>query len=263
MALFSITLEEVSHFAMSVVDRFIDWANAELGHYDRAMEYIRSRGVSQNQINRHRLGYVSGCYHADVSLDPDHVQESCSCDSCRLNKWSASYESGSMNVGARITNSVVLPLTSYSGVTVGFQIRSLDEHAYDSFMLARRPEGYFFGIAANLDYIWASKEVTLFEGSFDQLVFERLVSRNSLALTTSAMGAAQIRFLRRFVRIVNMCLDSDKAGRDGTRKTAHVLGGLHVRDVRFPTWKDPSKFWQQVGDDRFASHFKEEMRNLV
>lgn len=255
--------EEVWPSAMSVVDRFVDWAHSELEHNRKAVEYLLGRGVSENQMDRHRLGYVSGNYHADSSLDPDHVQDRCGCDSCRLNKWSSSYGKNGPTIGARITDSIVLPLTSYSGVTVGFQLRSLAEHAYDSFMLARRPEGYFFGTAANIDYIWASKEVTLFEGSFDQLVFERLVSRNALALTTSAMSSAQVRFLKRFVLTVNMCLDSDKAGRDGTAKAATVLSDVYVRDLRFPRWKDPSKFWEKVGDDKFAAHFKEAMRNLI
>jgi DNA primase len=182
-------------------------------------------------------------------------------------KWSSSYENHDRIVGARVVGNIVLPLTSYSGTSVGFQVRSIREKAYDSFTIKRRPEGYFFGIAPNVGRVWSTKEVTLVEGPFDQLIYERLVDRNVVALTTSVIGKLQTRFLYRFVRTVNMCLDVDAAGRDGVKRARDRLDGLNVRDIRCPVIrtgdKDLSDFWKAVGDDRVTSFFKKKMKELI
>lgn len=257
---------------MSIVDEFIDWAHVSLLECDHVQEYLAGRGVSESQWKRHRIGYVVGEYCPDAARDHNHDLRTCSerermCDGCRFVRWSSSYADGQQTVGARIVGSIVLPLTSYSGTSVGFQIRFLKERSFDSFTVKRRPEGYFFGIAPNMEAIWATREVTLVEGPFDQLVFERLVGRNVIALTTSAIGTSQIRFLRRFVRTVNVCLDADVPGRDGTRKAMKRLRDLNVRDLRCPSIrkgdKDPSDFWKAGGDERFASFFRERMRELI
>jgi len=257
---------------MSVTDEFIDWAHEGLFQSEEAQSYLTGRGVSEDQWRRHRIGYVIGDFHPDSSKDPDHDPSGClkqggACDSCRLVKWSSSYEERQQIIGARIVGFIVLPLTSYSGASVGFQVRSIREKVFDSFTIKRRPEGYFFGIAPNMEHIWSTREVSLVEGPFDQLIFERLVARNVLALTTSVIGRLQSRFLQRFTSNVNMCLDADAPGRDGTRKAAQRLEGVNVRDIRCPVVrdgdKDPSDFWKAVGDKKFSEVFKRKMRELI
>lgn len=260
---------------MKLIDDFLDWAHAGLMASDEAQAYLRGRGASEDQWRRHRLGYVAGDYDVDSSADPGHDPERCSdydkkhvwCDSCRLRSWSSTWErteEGAPKVqlpGRRIAGSVVLPLTSYSGQAVGFQVRSVREKSYDTFALRRRPEGYFFGIGPNVGEVWASGSAWLVEGPFDQLVVERLVSPTALALTTAGVSTLQLRFLRRFVRRIYLCLDMDKAGRDGVRSFISRHGdGFEVLDVsyRHPIHKvkDANDLWKKLGDSKFAAHIR-------
>lgn len=258
---------------MSFLDHFIDWAHMGLLENQEALEYLSGRGVSTSQLAKHRIGYVSGEYHVDPTLDPAHNQNICGdrekkgqrCDSCRYLNWSSIWEGEegqfkTRQIGRRILGCVVFPLTSYSGTFVGFQVRSIKEKSYDTFVLKRRPEGYFFGLAPNLQSIWSSREVFLVEGPTDHLVFERLVSNNVLALTTSSVGQMHFRFLRRFVDVINSCLDQDPAGRTGFRALLESTSSdLLVRDVKYPRLvtgdKDLGDFWKRAGDVAFANHF--------
>ena len=98
----------------------------------------------------------------------------------------------------------------------------------------------------------------------DQLVFERLAYSNVIALTTSAVGKDQARFLRRFVDRVNLCLDDDQGGRKGIRSFFkwQLKDFKDVRDVRYPLVrpgdKDLGDFWKRVGDDQFSAYFREQ-----
>jgi DNA primase len=113
-----------------------------------------------------------------------------------------------------------------------------------------------------MDAIWSSKEAWLVEGPPDQLVLERLVAPNVIALTTSAIGKLQVLFLRRFVRTVNLCLDMDAGGRKGVRSFFKFNAkDFDIRDVKYPRIKpkdtDLGDFWKRVGDEAFKSYFRE------
>jgi len=259
------------------VEQFIEWANGHLENSERAQEYLLGRGISKEQWSKHKLGFVGGEFDVDPTHDQGH-NEVCSdwekkhlwCDSCHYRNWSAVWEApeeGSKktrHVGRRITGGVVFPLTSYSGKAVGFQIRSLDRKEYDTFALKRRPEGYFFGIGPNMESIWSSREVVLVEGPGDQLIMERLIRPDVLALTTAGAGTFQVRFLKRFVRRIYLCLDLDSAGRKGAQSFIHQHGfDFDIVDVKYGipgAGKDAGDIWKKIGDDKFRRHFKEIMR---
>lgn len=258
---------------MSFLNSFLDWSHASLLENEEAQEYFRSRGVSSNQWERHKLGYIPVDFSVDPHLDKGHndlcgkrEKKGSWCDSCRYANWSASWIKSENGVkipvqGRRIVGNIVLPLTNYAGGIVGFQIRSITGKSYDTFVLKHRPEGYFFGIAQSMQQIWTSHEVWIVEGPFDQLILERLVTNNVIAITTSAPGKEQTRFLRRFVRTVNSCLDRDTAGRKGFRSFVKWNSDhFTIRDIEYPRVntkdKDLGDFWKSVGDDRFQSHFK-------
>lgn len=262
---------------MGFVDDFISWAHRGLEESDEAQTYLLGRGVSREQWSKHSLGFTGGDFSVDSSSDPRH-NLSCGdkpkkhlwCDSCRYNRWSSEWEEEEgtsrwkQTVGRRIAGGVVFPLTNYAGQTVGFQIRSLERKSYDTFAVSRRPEGYSFGIGPNMDAIWSSREVWLVEGPTDQLILERLVVPNVVAITTSAISKLQALFLQRFVRTVNLCLDMDAAGRKGVRSFfKYNVGDFDIRDVKYPRIApkdtDLGDFWKRVGDDRFTEYFQDKV----
>lgn len=259
---------------MGFVDHFVEWAHANLSESDEARSFLLGRGVSEDQWERHQIGFVAGDFGVDPSLDPGH-NSSCGerfkkgewCDSCRYAHWSAEWiepedEPKHPVMGRRIVGSVVLPLTNYAGSRVGFQTRKLGEKAYDTFLLRHRPEGYFFGVAQSIESIWSRREAWMVEGPFDHLILERLVAPNVVGLTTSSPSRAQTLFLARFAETVNSCLDMDAAGRKGFRSFfKYNYGKFAIRDVDYPRVrskdKDLGDFWKAVGDDAFRRYFRE------
>jgi DNA primase len=263
------------------IDAFLDWAYHGLMESEEAKNYLQGRGVSESQMFEHRLGYVAEDYAVDSSLDNGHGPQ-CSdrdkkhswCDSCHFMSWSSTWEAEEENApkvqryGRRIRGSVVFPLTSYSGVHVGFQIRHLDRKEYDTFALRRRPEGFFFCNPSNIASVFSSKTAILVEGPGDHQICERLIAPNILGLTTSGTSKHQLRFLRRFARRVILVLDMDEAGRKGVQAFTDRYGNeFEVLSVKYPCLqpkdKDPGDFWKRVGDDRFRAHFKRVLAGVI
>lgn len=256
------------------LDHFLDWAHQGLLESEEAQSYLLGRGVSRDQWSRHKLGYVAGEYDVDCSIDPGH-NSSCSdyekrnlwCDSCRYRSWSSTWEENedggrkTQHVGRSIVGGVVFPLTTYSGQCIGFQTRSIREKAYNTFAISRRPEGYFFGIGPNMNAIWESKSIWMVEGPGDQLIIERLIAPNVVALTTAGTSASQFKFLRRFVRKIYLCLDLDVTGRKATRDFIDRNSDyFDICSVKYPSFKDkdkdPGDLWKSVGDVPYKRHFQ-------
>ena len=256
---------------MYFLEAFLEWASSCLENSDEAQSYLLGRGVSAEQIRRHRIGFVGGDFFPEVASDPKH-SESCKekdgpfCESCRFMRWSTKWtreEEGGPKIpiiGRRIVGSIVFPLTTYSGCLVGIQIRSIAEKNYDTFLIRRRPEGFFFGAAVAMPIIWVKKEVFLVEGPFDYLTFERLAAPNVLGLTNSSPGKDRTKIIQRFASTVNMCLDLDAAGRKGFRSffNYNYSPNLFIRDFKLPNirnCKDLNEAWRKVGDDGIRSWF--------
>lgn len=259
---------------MMDVNRFIEWAHACLLDSEEAQEYLLSRGVSPDQWERHNIGFTNGVFHPDPKDDIKH-NSNCGdkdykgewCDTCRYIRWSTKWKKENEDdskkvpvIGGNIINSIVLPLTTYSGLNIGFQVRSIHEKSYATYCLSRRPEGYFFGVSSSIHSIWSKKSVILTEGPFDHLLIDRLVSNNVLAITTSSPGKTQVNFIRRFADVIYCCLDNDKAGREGFEAISEYLKEKHIIKLNFPKLKDNDKdvgdFWKRVGDNKFREHFK-------
>ncbi len=259
---------------MSFLNRFLERSYDHLLDDDDAQAFLRGRGISAEQWEKHSLGYVGGFFDVSPEEDVNHNSD-CGdkekkhnwCDICRFRRWSSSWVEvegqplKEQRVCGRISGGAVFPLTSYSGSVVGFQVRSIREKSYDTFLLKDRPEGYFFGASAAIESIWQTGEVTLVEGAPDALLYDRLVGPNVLAITTSAVSKLQSRFLKRFVKKVNLCLDLDKAGREGVASFVQYLGPhFSINDIKYkhPSFpcKDFGDIWKKVGDDKFSNFMK-------
>lgn len=250
------------------LNNLVDWAHDSLLENENAIEYLRSRGSSEVQWRRHLIGFISGLFEPDSSLDKNHGDpcfdsddKKLWCDTCKFKKWSSlwSDEEKRNVVGGRILDSILYPLTSYSGQIVGVQIRAIKEKRYDTFMRSYRPESYFFGLKPNVDKIWSRGSVILVEGPSDLLSLERFTDIPVLALTTNSTNDAQTRFLKMFAKNVMLCLDTDKAGKEGSHKILDKLGNslsVSILDYSKPgiKAKDINELWQMLGDEKFSNH---------
>lgn len=256
------------------LSHFIEWAHSGLLKTEEAQFYLSKRGVSESQWGKHQLGFIHSNYEPNVKEDSKHNvncnnldKENLWCDSCKFIKWSSSWENIDGNrvkvSGARIVGGIVLPLTTYSGKITGFQVRSIKEKSYDTFVLSKRPEAYFFGLGSNVNNIWKSKSICLVEGPFDQLILERLASNNVVALTTNALNIQQTKFLERFVDNIYFCLDMDKPGRFGVKKfiNSDNFEKFRVVNVKLPReFKDSGEFWGSVGDKKFSEYMRKQIQ---
>jgi hypothetical protein len=213
-------------------------------------ETLCLRGVSDEQIDMYRIGYVGGDLPDSIGYPADFM------------KWWRGHQD-------KVTQSYFLPLTNWLGEVRGFQLRPVDREnkQYMDFFLDRA-EPVLFGLREAAQAVWDTREVIIVEGAFDHLPVQR-AAPNVISTLTANVSAPLVRSLKRFVDKVHVFYDNDKPGRDATEK----FDLYHKSDFDINAWgypigvklsngklvKDPGDLWEAWGDVRLAAYIKTQM----
>ena len=200
---------------------------------DFAREALWDRGVSDEQIELYRIGYL------DVELidgiPMDFLKQ--------------------IKNGALLDKVFLLPLTTALGEVRGFQFRHVDRArgGYTDYFVDRR-EACLFGLGQAMRSIWDSRSVYLVEGAFDLFPIQR-ATPNVIATLTAYAPASLVKLLKRIVvEKVWVGYDMDEPGLKGRKQFAHnYKSSFKVYTVRYPKVegnfiKDPSELWEVWGD---------------
>lgn len=212
------------------------------GHLpDRVREALWARGVSDQQVDLFKIGWLPG------RLPEIEVPE-------EFRTWWAGHQ-------WRLTDTFVFPLTNSLGEILGLQFRSVDERrrGYLDY-IASKEEPVFFGLAQAMPSVWTTEQVWLVEGVFDLCPLQRHVS-NILSTLHAGVSKQLWRLLRRLVRKINLAYDTDATGAKVSYDIAREMGRhFEIKIVKFPRIpfkggfaKDPNNFWSVWGDAHLGS----------
>ncbi len=220
-----------------------------------AMNYLASRGISEDIINKYRIGYapqdgVNTCLflqqkgHSLKSMDDTGI---------------------SVMLGGNPTDKnrgrVIFPICNKDGRVVGYSARTLgktDEAKYvntsDTQIFHKSELLYNYHNAypsTRLDgYLY------IVEGFMDVIALEKIGISSAVALMGTALTKEHIALLRQVKVPVRICLDGDKAGLDATLKMSHLLereGISHQVVNRDGDTRDLDEILSEEGKDALIS----------
>lgn len=210
----------------------------------RALEYLRSRGVKSETIEKLGLGYSPASWDAlSIYLQkkgaPQHVVEKSGLVSLRENQ-SGSYD--------RFRNRLMFPIRDAQGRVIAFGGRALggDEPKYlNSPETALYTKGrHLFGLCDAKEEIRKRDSAVLVEGYMDfALPFQEGVC-NVVASLGTALTEQQVRLLGRYTRNISVNFDPDSAGVAAAKRSIDLLvaEGFRVSVVLLPDGEDPDSF---------------------
>lgn len=226
----------------------------------RAREYLTSRGVTTETVQKFRIGYAPDDFnHMRNALSPHFSEEVLR--SSGLFKWKEQADGSAGQLYAGFRKRIMFPIANEQGKTIAFTGRALDtqdEKGRDIAKYMNSPEGpvYTKGhVLFNLDK--ARQEIRnlgfalLVEGQMDCISVYMAGIRNVIATSGTAFTEAQVRLLSRFTpnKQVILNFDPDTAGRNAAEKAGAMLveEGFDVRIVLLEDGLDPDRFIRERG----------------
>ena len=151
---------------------------------------------------------------------------------------------------------LVIPIRDERGQVLAFTARTVRQDEQKKYINSPETPAYIkgrvvFGLDLARDEIARRGHAVLMEGQFDVITAHQFAVSNAVASSGTALTEEQVRLLKRFTDELLLVFDSDRAGREASRK-ASVLAAQHAmrtRVVAVPGAKDPDEFLRSAGPD--------------
>ncbi len=231
-----------------VLEAATNYFEKQLSASKTTLEYVHSRGVTDETIKKFRIGFASDEWRA---LRDALVKQGFKDDLIEKAGLTKKTEKGFYD---RFRNRVIFPITDASGRTIAFSGRALvsDEHTPKYLNSPETPvfkkSAALFGIQFAKTEIRKRNYTILVEGQFDLVLlhqhgFANAVASSGTAVTESDAGAPTLlSTLARFSNNLMLCFDGDKAGIAASVRTAKIAlpVGLDVKVAKLPLGLDPA-----------------------
>lgn len=217
----------------------------------QALAYLHDRGLSDDIINKFRLGYAPpGWNRLQSAFNKRGYNDSVLLDAglCRRNKD---------KVYDYFRDRVIFPISDGRGTVLGFGGRVMGD---EQPKYLNSSETQFFNkgkilFAFNQAYrsIREKKQVILVEGYMDVISAHNNGIYNVVASLGTAFTKQQAQLLMRQADDVVLAYDMDGAGRDAVRRAISIAQELdmNVRVLSIPEGKDPDDFIRKHGASEF------------
>ncbi|MDD3119984.1 MAG: DNA primase [Candidatus Gracilibacteria bacterium] len=194
-------------------------------HKDK-LEYLLKRGLSNETINKFKLGYAPQNDHLYKNLINKGFKEK------DIMESGVFVARGKDKFNGRI----VFPIANYMGNVVAFTGRVLD-NSLPKYL--NSPASKIFDKSSTLFGLHLAKQeiskkdfVIIVEGQMDTIALHQAGFTNTIAISGTALTKEQIKLLKRLTANIYLCLDNDNAGIDATCNTDKNNNSITVRDSK-------------------------------
>jgi len=224
----------------------------------RAYEYLRNRGLSDETIVKFGLGYSSNYgddlykYLSSLGYEDNILKES------------GLFNFTEKSVYDKFNNRVMFPIMDINNKVIGFGGRVMGdgEPKY-----LNSPETLLFDKSRNLYGMniartQRKKGFLLCEGYMDVISLHQAGFTNAVASLGTAFTNRQAMLIKRYEDDVYLTYDSDGAGVKAALRSIPILKdvGIRIKVISMRPYKDPDDFIKALGSDAFADRI-EKARN--
>ncbi|ADV47315.1 DNA primase [Nitratifractor salsuginis] len=231
--------------AKRVLELMQQFYTSQLDHQPQALEYLRSRGVTQSSIEDFGIGYVPGGEEVMAFLRSRSIPLPLAAEAGIV----AQGERGEFY--ARLNRRVTFPIYSPAGALVGFGGRTLGDHPakYINSPQTRlfNKSRLLYGYHRAKEHIYHQKELIVCEGYLDVIMLHQAGFRTAVATLGTALTAEHLPLLRKGEPAITLAYDGDSAGVAAALKAARLLAphGFEGSVVLFPGGQDPADMVHQ------------------
>ncbi len=218
-----------------------------------ARQYLHGRGLEEKTLSEFRVGYAPSAW--DRMLMASRSAGFSDEDLLAVGLVQRS-KTRPGSVYDRFRERIMFPLADARGRVLGFGARAMRDNQQPKYLNTSDGEIYhkgrqLFGLDLARSAAARSGRAILVEGYTDVLALHQAGLRNAVGIMGTALTEEQVRELERNVRVLELCLDADRAGQDAMLRAARIVAGrkLELRVVPMPEGADPADLVLSEGAD--------------
>lgn len=230
-----------------VLDHATEFFEGKLQTSGEALQYVLSRGITQETIRDFRIGFAPESWHqletylGSKGVSIEHAEKSGMI--VRKNEGNGFYD--------RFRGRIMFPIANSTGAIIGFSGRILPSLAKekDVAKYVNSPETdlykkskVLFGYDKAKRAIADQNACIIVEGQMDLCMAHQAGTKNAVAVSGTALTFEHLRLIQRFTNTLIFCLDSDKAGIQALKRSAELAFAMHMEVKVIPLLhsKDPA-----------------------
>lgn len=245
---------EAAQDLVEVMQTAANFYKAQLKASERAISYLKKRGLSGEIAARYGLGYAPDGWQGLEAVFPDYQSRSLTeAGLVILNDEGRRYD--------RFRDRVMFPIHNQRGAIIGFGGRVIDQgepkylNSPETPLFEKGRELY--GLFQARGAIRDAGRVVVVEGYMDVVALAQYGIGYAVATLGTATTPWQVQKLLRQTDNVVYCFDGDGAGRRAAWRAlenslAQLQDGKQVRFLFLPPEHDPDTFVRENGKDAFA-----------
>ena len=217
-----------------------------------AREYLKTRGVNKDSIEKFVIGYAPESNKlfesAKKKYDPNLIIKSGLVGVSEKNR----------TLYDNLRGRVVFPVFNLQGDVIAFGGRALDSRKEPVYL--NTPDTVMYNKSKSLYGLYQARhslnksgEAIILEGYFDVLMLHQNGIENAVAPLGTALTQEHLRQLKRFVETLVLVFDSDRAGQQAAIRSGDLCfdSDMNSRIVSLPEEVDPDEFVLKHGKDKF------------
>ena len=206
-----------------------------------ALEYLKSRGVTDESIESFGIGYAPNSWE---SLTKVLLKRNFTISEIIEVGLAVSSRNGGYD---RFRGRITFPLIDSKDKLRGFSGRVLYLAEPKYINSPQTPifdkSEYLFGINLAKAEIRAKKEAVLVEGEMDVIMSHQAGFRNVVASKGTALTEGQVNLIKKFTENLSLCFDMDIAGDSASRRGIEIAekAGLNIKVIELTSGKDAAE----------------------
>lgn len=243
----------------AVMEKAMSFYRGELKKSPRAIEYLKTRGLTGDIAARYRIGYAPDDWQALRFVFPNYEDRA-------LAEVGLLVQNDEGKRYDRFRDRIMFPILNARGAVIGFGGRILDKgepkylNSPETALFEKGRELY--GLPQARDAIRAASRVLVVEGYMDVVALAQFGVSYAVATLGTATTPVHVSKLLRLADELVFCFDGDAAGRKAAWRALEVslpLAPDHkpVRFLFLPQGEDPDSYVRRYGREAFEARVRE------
>ncbi len=255
--------------------------NDKSGGVGKVIEYLNSRGISKEIIEKYSIGVASTAYTDFYKKFKNEIPEDV------MEQAGLILKRDDNEYIDRFRNRIIIPIQNENGEFVAFGARAIYSDQMPKYLnsadsLIYNKSKLLYGLYSAKEAIKENDSVILMEGYFDVISAQAHGITNAVAACGTALTTEHIKLLSRYTpsRRIYLSFDTDSAGQKATKRNAELiketfegLGNIkqfdesylatsddkyscEIRVVSPPEGKDPDEFIRNSGAQKYREYIE-------